>query len=51
MLQSGFLPCMEGGKKKAKKAPIKVSRYILMYAWYSLMNSVVYQISRERSFF
>lgn len=34
-----FLPFV-GGKKKAKRGHTNVSWYILMYAWYILMNSV-----------
>lgn len=45
-----FLPFVEGGKKKAKKAHINVAWYILMYAWSILMNLAVHQINREQSF-
>lgn len=46
-----FLPFVDGGRKKAKKAPIDVAWYILIYAWYILMNLGVHQMSREQSFF
>lgn len=44
-----FLPFV-GGKKKAKRGHLNVSWYILKYAWYILMNSVLSRSVGSRVF-